>query len=184
MKRVANVLVCGFVACLVGACGGKDDSPKRRQGDAGQPIVAACDGSVEEEVVITSANHIDGDIVYPDPPPAGGDHNPCWATWGVHTDPVPDELWVHNLEHGGIVYLYNCPSGCDAEKAELASFADGKSFVLVTPYSEMSKKFAAVAWGWRLVTDCVDMDAFAAFYDEHVDQAPESISSDPPSSCP
>jgi len=63
-------------------------------------------GDCEEERPVESASHLLGPIDYPDPPPAGGDHNPCWTTWGVHADVVPVERWVHNLEHGGVVYLY------------------------------------------------------------------------------
>jgi hypothetical protein len=33
------------------------------------------------------------------------------------------------------------------------------------------------------VTDTLDHDAFVAFYEAHVDMAPESITSGPPSGC-
>ena len=43
-------------------------------------------------------------------PPASGDHWPWPATWGVHNEVLAREWWVHNLEHQGIVLLYNCPA--------------------------------------------------------------------------
>lgn len=48
-------------------------------------------------------------INYAHNPPASGDHWPWPAPWGVHTEYLPREWWVHNLEHQGIVLLYNCP---------------------------------------------------------------------------
>src|SRR5690242_14376423 len=46
-------------------------------------------------------------------PPTSGSHWPYWRTpWDMYTTQVPREKWVHNLEHGGIVLLYNCPTGC------------------------------------------------------------------------
>jgi hypothetical protein len=171
--------------CAMIGCGGESRSEHEDENEEilTPTIVAGCEDTIEELLPITSASHVDGDIEYSDSPPAGGDHNRCWATWGVHTEAVRDENWVHNLEHGGIVFLYNCPAGCDVERTELEGFAEGRTMMLVTPFSEMPKKFAAVAWGWRLVADCLDMEAFAAFYDAHVDNAPESIASNPSSGC-
>src|SRR5438105_14857462 len=56
-------------------------------------------------------------ISYRDNPPASGNHYPVPAPWGVST--VQREQWVHNLEHGGIVLVYNCPAGCDADVQKL-----------------------------------------------------------------
>ena len=46
-------------------------------------------------------------------PPSSGQHwgDPMYAPagWGRHMVPVAREAWVHNLEHGGIVMVYNCP---------------------------------------------------------------------------
>src|SRR5262245_37498434 len=66
--------------------------------DAGNPpeLCTTCD-ACEEELPVTSANHITGPIDYEDVPPAGGNHNPCWANWGVHAEVLPAENWVHNL---------------------------------------------------------------------------------------
>ena len=139
------------------------------------------DGDCEEYLPVASAFHQDGTIHYPDPPPAGGDHNPCWASFGVHDDPVPAENWVHNLEHGAVVFLYQC--ACTEDVAMLESFVKAHRLTLLTAYGAMHKRFAVVAWGYRLQTDTLDLPAFEAFYAAHVDQAPESIASNPPASC-
>jgi hypothetical protein len=43
---------------------------------------------------------------YPHNPPIAGLHYWVWAKWGVHTEVVPRGYWVHNLEHGAVVFLY------------------------------------------------------------------------------
>ena len=60
---------------------------------------------------------------------------------------------------------------------------DGTMDVLA-PYADMDSPYAAVSWGWRMLTGCVDDEAFRQFYDDHVDQAPESLPQDPGSACP
>lgn len=130
-----------------------------------------------------SALHLTGPIAYPDPPPVGGDHDGCWARWGVHEQPVPARNWVHNLEHGGVVFLHDCPSGCADDLAAFSALAQANQRTLLTPYAELNVRFALVAWGVRLQSDCFDQRAFQAFYDAHFDHGRESISSDPPASC-
>ncbi len=44
--------------------------------------------------------------VYIHNPPIGGPHYWVWANWGIHAEVVPRGYWVHNLEHGGVVFLY------------------------------------------------------------------------------
>src|SRR3970282_513612 len=34
------------------------------------------------------------------------------ARWGAYDQPLPDEVLIHNLEHGGIGLHYSCPDGC------------------------------------------------------------------------
>jgi hypothetical protein len=153
--------------------------------DGGVPDgVCTATGECEEKVTLAVAQHVEGDVQYPDPPPAGGPHNGCWGTWGVHETPLTDEKWVHNLEHGGVVLLYNCAEGCAPELKELAAFVQHRQFTLLTAYPEMPTRFAFVAWGYRLLSDTLDRDALLAFFTAHVDNAPESISSGPPAGCP
>lgn len=146
----------------------------------------ACAGEcLIEQFEVTSATHISGGVDYPDRPPVGGDHDPCWAPYGVHDTEVQDENWVHNLEHGAVVLLHNCPEGCadDVAVLEGVSAAAEPDTTLVTPYSEMKARFAAVSWAWRITLGCADGQALTDFYDEHVGQAPEATSSPPPEAC-
>lgn len=182
MKRAFALL---SLTTLCTACGDdRDESPSPQPGnipDGG--TCATCDGACEETLALDSPVHIEGDILYSDTPPAGGPHNGCWAPYGFHEEPVRPENWVHNLEHGAIVLLYRCPEGCDLELGELRTFAEARSRVLVTPYAAMSGRFAAVSWGQRLVTTCLDLDAFAAFYDTRFNRGLENVGAGPPSGC-
>ena len=49
---------------------------------------------------------------YNSEPPTSGPHLPYLAPWGIHTEPISKELQVHNLEDGGVMVQYNCPTGC------------------------------------------------------------------------
>lgn len=147
---------------------------------------AACDaGCVQESLPNRGADHVSGDVDYEDAPPASGDHWACWAPWGTADAEVPPEQWVHNLEHGGVVFLYNCPDGCDADVATLTDFVNAlpTGRALLSSYTEMDSSFAAVAWQERLLLDCLDTDALWDFFEAHVGQAPEDVTSDPSESC-
>lgn len=145
---------------------------------------AACTVPAEEAVEVMSALHVVGDVVYPNPPPAGGNHNACWGPWGVHESELADERFVHNLEHGGVVFLHNCAEGCPDEVNALTQIVRTRPLTIVTPYAALPTRFGIVAWGYRLLSDCFDREAFESFYFAHRDQAPESVSAEPPAACP
>lgn len=154
-----------------------------QQAEAGGDAGDVCQ-TRKQQLAVASALHVTGDVVYPDLPPVGGNHNECWAKWGVYDDELADERWVHNLEHGGVVFLYRCPdSSCRNEVDTLKVFVGGRTQALMTPYAALPTRFAVVAWGVRLTTNCFDMPAFQSFYDAHVDRAPESLPDNPPRSC-
>jgi hypothetical protein len=127
--------------------------------------------------------HTTDPVNYPDLPPTSGPHNPCWATWGVHDSPIAPEHWVHNLEHGGVVFLYNCPDGCAADVATLTQLVNTHTRTVLTEYDQLPGRFAVVAWGRRIVSSCVDTATFAKFYTENFDHGAESDRDDPPSTC-
>lgn len=160
-----------------------DAAEPRDEPEAGPDVICASCGGCEELQKGLSYAHKPEPITYSDPPPTGGDHASCWASYGVHTQAVPEARWVHNLEHGAVVFLHNCPRGCASEIKQLAEIAQGRSFALVTPDARLPTRFAVVAWGVRLLSDCVDAEAFQSFYEKHVDQAAESTSSGPPGGC-
>lgn len=158
-------------------------------GTVGEPLDSSsdcdlCSGGCVENIEPTSHAHVEGDVVYDDPPPTGGDHNACWADWGVHAEEVGDEHWVHNMEHGGVIFLYNCPDGCDDDVAAMANYVTSLGpTALMTPYAAMPYRYATVSWGWRLLQSCLDLETMKSFYNAHVDQAPESSTAYPSDGC-
>ena len=128
--------------------------------------------------------HIATDVHYTVTPPAGGPHHPCWVDFGIHPEPVADEHWVHNLEHGAVVASYACEGTCDFEIQRLRDWAEAAGpWTLVTPYTASTWPYTLSAWGYRLQTDCVDENAFDAFYTEHSNQGPESTRAGAPQQC-
>jgi hypothetical protein len=192
--RAAGGLVLPILGLLV-ACAGNDDgiSDNKQtpasdfQSDIATTSCAACGGACRElTAVITDRHHTTDHVDYPEQPPVGGPHDGCWVPWATYTHELQTERWVHNLEHGGVVLLYSCPDGCDADIATLTSWAQSlpPGRIVVLPYAEMDTGFAIVAWGVSQTMSCVDTSALQAFYDAHHSQSPEDTNQDPPSSCP
>ena len=122
-------------------------------------------------------------------PPVYGDHYPVWAAYKSYTFPVPLGFLVHGLEHGAVELLYNCPQGCAEEVALAQAFLDAlpmdprctpevKHQTILTPDPTLPKRWAAVAWGHSLTSNCFDSAAFQSFYDANVGHGPEDICSD------
>lgn len=120
-------------------------------------------------------------------PPATGAHYSVWARWDrAYETAVPRGYWVHNLEHGGIVFLYNCPEGCADDVAALQALTAGldadsrctapiRTRTLITPDPELPAgvRFAAVAWNWSYTAPCLDIPSLRAFAVEHYAQGNE-----------
>lgn len=145
----------------------------------------ACYGGCQIETLsYPSRYHTLEPIDYAVTPPAGGPHNPCWATWGEHPEPVPDDNFVHNLEHGGMVILHDCEGGCIPDFQALDNFVAGTpDWLLVTPYEGAGAPFTGLTWGKRLTTSCFETGVYAEFYQDNLDNAPESTDSEPPAEC-
>lgn len=122
-------------------------------------------------------------VTYQANPPASGPHWPLWQMpWGAYANELPRERWVHNLEHGGVVMLYNCPSGCADVVAQLVNLRDAtppdqfnEQRFIITPDSVMPNKLAVVAWGWRWQGESVDAGTLRCFIDARYGHGPESV---------
>ncbi len=80
-------------------------------------------------------------------PPTSGPHLDSLARWGIHTQPIPDELQVHNLEDGGVLVQYNCQE-CDELVAKLRAIVSRyPDRVILAPYPHMDTRIALTAWG-------------------------------------
>jgi hypothetical protein len=111
-------------------------------------------------------------------PPHSGPHYPAWETAGEHTEVVERGYWVHNLEHGWIVLIYNCPAGCDAEldvlRQVLAMRPNMDILMTADPLLEGSK-FAAISWTWVYAFDTPVLEELLCFADQHYNNSPEIV---------
>lgn len=145
----------------------------------------ACAGACKHEAwVYPNAFHESGPIHYKETPPSGGTHDGCWWNWGASATPVPSRNFVHNLEHGGLVLTYDCPDGCAADVAALQKAGEASTRVwLLTPFAGADARIVAMCWSHRLLLDCVDEAAIAAFAQLYCPLAPEQFSGAPAASC-
>jgi hypothetical protein len=115
---------------------------------------------------------------YSTDPPTSGRHWGSVAPWGVHSEPVPNELQVHNLEHGGIVMQYNCED-CPEIQAELERIAESCSVKLLTaPRPGMEHTIAVTAWERILTMETLDVERINSFIDAYADRGPERLPSE------
>ena len=176
-----NRLIGGGVAILVLGCVALGISLSRRAPDAplpGQhsndPTTAA--GQLYQHIPATQA------ITYDHYPPNHGNHYDTPRPWAAYDTQVPDGYFVHNLEHGGIVVLYHCPTGCAATVTQLKGLFNtlpkdhfGEVKLVVSPYDKTTHQITLLAWDYEQDLDSFDLKAIQAFYNGHVDQAPEKI---------
>lgn len=102
---------------------------------------------------------------------------PAPARWGIYSNELPDEVLIHNLEHGGIGIHYDCDSDCPEIVAALEKFVPSSpSQFIVSPYSEMPSRITITSWRHHLYLDEVDTEKIQQFIDEYKDRAPESVS--------
>jgi len=84
---------------------------------------------------------------YNSEPPTSGPHLPYIAPWGIHTEPIIKELQVHNLEDGGVMVQYSCPSGCADLVARLRAIVERyPDHVILAPYPGLKTRIALTAW--------------------------------------
>lgn len=79
-------------------------------------------------------------------PPTSGWHNPRPAEWGAYKEELPDEVLLHNLEHGGVWISYK--PGISPEmiaKLEGVYKKWGRK-IIVAPRSANDTDIALVAW--------------------------------------
>jgi hypothetical protein len=131
-----------------------------------------------------SANHISctstacGDGLNP---PTSGPHCADTLRCRVHDTEQSRCLWLHNLEHGHAVFLYNCPEGCPDIVATLESArqqakvgSNGVIRALVAPDSNIPTRVAALLWRRAWVSDTPDTEALQCLLALQDEEAPEA----------
>jgi hypothetical protein len=121
-------------------------------------------------------------VAYPSYPPTSGTHANSPTTWGLHTEPVPDEVAVHNLEHGGVVVSHNniSPDVLAHLTSLLTSYPKdqyGEVKLVIRPYDRIpAGTFTLTAWNWVDEGLTLYDDArVRAFMDSHLNKCCESL---------
>jgi len=136
---------------------------------------------------------IGSDIQWDSNPPSSGPHYPIWAAYQAYDTPVPRGYYVHDLEHGAIVFVFNCgDAGCPDVVAAFHAASDSlpddplctaagegvRVRTVITPDPLLDVTVAAAAWGWTYKSECVDLPSLKAFAAAHYGQGPEEFCTD------
>jgi|SRR3989344_2159694 len=129
-----------------------------------------------EKMPDMGAVHVARDKSHPEynsNPPTSGWHWAGVAGPGIKTEPVPDELVLHSMEHGAAVVWYR--EGLDPseiEKIKVAfNNASGKKIML--PRENLDVPVALTSWGYLLKLETVDEAKITEFIVTNNDRAPE-----------
>ena len=162
-----------------------------------RPPFQAVSGIVGTPVPDEGRTHVDPSTTptYKSYPPASGPHYSAqgvapvpWQTIATSSSPLVEGQYIHNLEHGGMAILYNCPTGADCTTLQnsLENYVRnlapveptfGEVKVVLTPYSKgmQQHKVALVAWDYIEFLDSYDQALITRFYENHVNKGPEQI---------
>jgi len=109
-------------------------------------------------------------------PPTSGEH---WsssapaapAPWGIKDAMLPNEVTTHNLEHGGIVIVYNnlTQAETDQLKGVVRALTSGTyRKIILEPYPPLGDaKVALTSWRWLLKLQSVDQIQVVQFVRSH-----------------
>lgn len=139
--------------------------------------------------IMADVNHIEEGTdpgPYNSDPPTSGKHyaNEYDAGFYDESSPqasaqYPEGYLVHNLEHGYVIFWYNCElldnSGCEAVKSDLRAVIDeANNFkVIAFPHNTISVPVVATSWGMIQEYENFDQAAGLEFYKRNLNNAPE-----------
>ncbi|MBI2391428.1 MAG: DUF3105 domain-containing protein [Deltaproteobacteria bacterium] len=191
--RVALLAAIAAIAAAAPGCGTSEDAGPR-DAAVDPPFTPVTDagacGVTTAHLPPASAKHLEQGtpLTFASNPPCGGDHWSFWTTWGAHATAVPRGNWIHNLEHGGVAFLYRCASraACPDLAAKVEAVALSlpqearcappiRNRIVVTADPDLPEgvEVAAASWGYNLVARCLDEAALRDFYRARVGRAPE-----------
>jgi len=119
-------------------------------------------------------------------PPTSGRHYGVPLSAGFYDEdnpvvqePYPEGYLLHNLEHGYIVFWYNCTDldegSCTNLKSQIKTIIDDfqENKLIGFPWPDMDTPLALASWGQLQTFDSFEEDAARAFIKTNRNQAPE-----------
>ncbi len=79
-------------------------------------------------------------------PPVSGWHNSSPAEWGAYKEELPDEVLIHNLEHGGIWMSYRPDISPEMVEKMEGFYKKWGRKIIVTPRAANDTDIALAAW--------------------------------------
>jgi hypothetical protein len=108
-------------------------------------------------------------------PPASGWHYPTTAAWGFHPNQLPDELLIHNLEHGGIWIAYRDDQDSALVDPLVALAREFPRKLVITHRPANNIPLAVVAWDHVMKLERFDRTAIVDFYTRFKNKGPEFV---------
>ena len=123
----------------------------------------------QKQEIMPTRNHVpEGQTVqYNTTPPTSGDHWPRWANCGFYQQGLPDELIVHNLEHGHIVVSYNLATleQVNLLRAGFRESSFSREWGVARFYDKISAGTVVVtAWGGLDTMNGIDLERIETFF--------------------
>lgn len=153
--------------------------------NTGKPLNT--DEIMGDVIPIDSAEHVNPGSdpgPYASNPPAGGKHYAEDWEAGFYDEtaqettlPYPQGYLVHNLEHGYVIFWYNCSVSNDCNtlkqqiRAVMSEFSNVK--LIAFPWSDMDYPLAMASWGRLLRFENINLDTMRAFVRNNRNKAPE-----------
>lgn len=156
-----------------------------------QPVGGSCNG-MTEYVPGEAANHVPvgSAVTWSSNPPVTGSHYPIWAAYDRAYTQLDRGYYLHDAEHGAIVFLYNCPDGCPDTVTALEAVVQAmptdpmctapvrqRAVVTSDPLLPAGVTVAAVAWDNWYTATCTD-SFLGQFASEHYGAGPEQLCTD------
>ena len=121
-----------------------------------------------QEHIAVGAAH----LPYNSNPPTSGPHYLNPAAWGIYQAGLPDEVLIHNLEHGGIWISYNNIDRTTKQRIE-ALAREHPDKMIVTPRALDDAKIVLASWRHLLKLDTFDEETVISFIKANKNRAPE-----------
>ncbi|NOT03161.1 MAG: DUF3105 domain-containing protein [Anaerolineales bacterium] len=135
--------------------------------------------------VMVSSPHIPLETdpgLYNSDPPTSGLHYASELDAGFYDTnsyKYPAGYLVHNLEHGYVIFWYNCglldETGCAALKGQIKNTMDdlGGTKLIAYPWPSLNVPLVITSWGQLEKFESFDADKARAFYRANLNKAPE-----------
>ena len=135
--------------------------------------------------IMADTSHIETDSdpgTYNSDPPTSGPHYAQEANAGFFDANIytyPAGYLVHNLEHGYVIFWYNCnlldEPACSELKSQIRSVVDelGGIKVIAYPWESIDVPLVMTSWGRLQRFETFDAEEAKAFYRANLNRAPE-----------